>query len=44
MAENFTNLKEWYADMQPHEIQRILNKAKYNRHIIKHITVKMAKG
>lgn len=30
--------------MQPHEIQRILNKAKYNRHTIKHSIVKMAKG
>lgn len=42
MSENITNLKE--TDMQPHEIQRILNKAKYNRHTIKHIVVKMAKG
>jgi len=42
MAENVTNLKE--TDMQPHEIQRILNKAKYNRHTTKHIIVKMAKG
>ena len=42
MVENVTNLKE--TDMQPHEIQRILNKAKYNRHTTKHIIVKMAKG
>ena len=42
MSENITNLKE--TDMQPHEIQRILNKAKYNRHTVKHIVVKMAKG